>query len=197
MCCCTSTTTLMSSPVAALPVMSSALYSSGRCSASNSTSSTGPMTCTTLPMFFIAVVAAMLVPRVIDRRESPALASLSLQRRGAADDLSDLLRDVRLARPVVRAPQDVEHVRRVVCRVLHRGPLRAVERGGVLHECAVDHVAHVRRQQRGKNLLRGREEQIILLLAPVFARRRHGEDLLCRRRGRDRRPKMCVHDVDG
>ena len=50
MCCCTSTVTRIGSPDSDVALISSALYSSGRCSASNSTSSTGPMTWTTLPM---------------------------------------------------------------------------------------------------------------------------------------------------
>src|SRR5436190_23227669 len=99
--------------------MSRALYSSGKCSASNSTSSTGPMTWTILPMFFIAVVAAMIAPGLLFVALSfDAGRGLSaLQRRGAADDLRDLLRDVRLTRAIGGPTQDVQHVRRVIPRV--------------------------------------------------------------------------------
>ncbi len=56
MCCCTSATTLIGSPVSDVPVIESALYSSGRCPASNSTSSTGPMIWTILPTVAVAVM---------------------------------------------------------------------------------------------------------------------------------------------
>ena len=49
---------------------------------------------------------------------------LSLESRSAADDLGDLLRDLRLTGAVVGAPKDVEDVAGVVRRVLHRGAAR-------------------------------------------------------------------------
>src|ERR1043166_3944671 len=111
MCCCTSATTRTGAPVSDRPTISSALYNSGRCSASNSTSSTGPMIWATLPTFLMAVAVMGRESRV----------DLALQRSGAADDFGDFLRDRRLARPVVGPPQHGEHVAGVVGRILHRG----------------------------------------------------------------------------
>src|SRR5213594_1060344 len=127
MCCCTSAT--RRTPGCS---MTRALYSSGSFSGSNSTSSTGPMTWTTLPTlclvspagFFGAFfVLVAIVPQV-----------LSLQSLRPTDDLRQLLRNLRLPCPIVRALQQLDDVPGVVGGVLHRGPLRAEERRRGFHE---------------------------------------------------------------
>src|SRR6185436_16739332 len=124
MCCCTSATRRTALP---LPVRSttSALYSSGSFSGSNSTSRTGPMTWTTLPTFApdLDSVAAFFGAALLWVAMSSSLTSKCL---GSTDDLCQLLRDLRLPCAVERAPQDVEHVARRVGRILHRRATRAV-----------------------------------------------------------------------
>src|SRR6267143_3657675 len=107
MCCSTSATSCRESMFTV-----TALYSSGSCSGSNSTSRTGPMTWTTLPtLCFDSVFVAMILP---------------LEGFRAADDFGQLLRDLRLTRAVEGALQDRQHVLPGVGRVLHRGPPGAV-----------------------------------------------------------------------
>src|SRR3712207_3727610 len=151
MCCCTSATSRIRSPASVLASSSSALYNSGSVSDSKATSSTGPMTWTILPVVRPAVAVAILLS------VRPALLS-ARQRRRAADDLRDLLRDPRLPRAVVGPPEDVEHLPRVVGRVLHRRPPRRLLGGRRLDERTVDGVAHVGGQQLAEYRL-GRREQ--------------------------------------
>src|SRR6266550_4762524 len=63
------------------------------------------------------------------------------------DDLRQLLRDLRLPRPIVRALQQLDDVAGVVGGVLHRRPLRAEERRRGFHERPVHLIAHVERQE--------------------------------------------------
>src|SRR5215472_3283214 len=112
MCCCTSATSLPPSCST-----TTALYSSGMDSGSNSTSSTGPITCTTRPVAFLSTfdfLGAAL--------DFVAIGFLSVECFGTADDFGELLRDLALPRPVIRPLEDVEHLTGVIGRVLHRGP---------------------------------------------------------------------------
>src|SRR3954451_11731907 len=98
---------------------------------SNSASITGPMTCTTRPTLGAPGATVAVSGAVAAMYRSPwSLIRLRLfQRRGAAHDLRDLLRDRGLAHPVVGAGERLEHVARVVGGVLHGGALGPVEPG--------------------------------------------------------------------
>src|SRR5689334_3436098 len=109
------------------------------------------MTWTTCPMFFVGAAVAISFFSgegfvILSEAEDPHLPegerwlttmkvlrlaprddNVSFERRGAANDLGDFLRDVRLTSAVERATQHVQHLRRVVGRVLHRGALRPLE----------------------------------------------------------------------
>src|SRR5690606_22380882 len=108
----------------------------------NSTSMTGPMTCTTFPMFFAIRSFSPGCPQRAGREPVDTAPAL-LQRGGAAHDLGDLLCDLGLSGPVVRAPAHVQHLAGVVRRVLHGRPPRALLRRSRLDERAVHAVAHV------------------------------------------------------
>src|SRR5690349_15483111 len=133
MCCCTSAVRWMGGAPFPAWWIRSALYSSGRCCGSNSTSSTGPMTCTTWPTvgapadcfafscFFVAMWTPVFWP-------------LALQGFRSTHDFRQLLRDLRLARAIVRATQHVQNLSCIVGGVLHRRALRAEERRSCFNE---------------------------------------------------------------
>src|SRR5438874_111205 len=79
---------------------------------------------------------------------------------------------------IVRAPENLEHIGRVVGRVLHCGALRTVKRGRVLYQRAIHAVSDVRREERRENLLRGGEEQIVPRWSRVSRRRCNRQDAL-------------------
>src|SRR4051812_26416021 len=91
------------------------------------------MTWITLPIFFTPFTAVAIL--------------LALECRRTTDNLGDLLRDLRLAGAVICTAKDVEDLAGVVCCVLHRVPLRALECSFVLHQSAVNRVAHVEWKQ--------------------------------------------------
>src|SRR5881397_810379 len=122
--------------------MRNALYSSGRCSRSNSASITGPMTWTTLPTFCFGSPAGFFGASLV---RVAMCIPLAFQRFRAPHDLRELLGDLGLARAVVGAPQRVEYLARVVRRVLHRGPLRTQEPRRRLDQRPVHLVPNVQR----------------------------------------------------
>ena len=109
-----------------------------------------------------------------------------LQRLGAGDDLDQLLGDHRLAGAVVGQRLLADHFAGVAGGVVHRGHLRAVERGGVLEQRAEDLHRDVARQQLGEDLVLvglvfvGRAAGVVA----AFALEHRRDDLL---RGRDLR----------
>src|SRR5687768_15745649 len=98
------------------------------------------MTCTTLPMFRAGGGAAVV-------------AILSLECRGAADDLGNLLRDLRLTGAVICTAKHVENVAGVVGCVFHRGAPSSLLRCRGLDECAIHGVPDVQRQELRENRL--------------------------------------------
>src|SRR2546423_33027 len=66
-------------------------------------------------------------------------------------DSRQLLRDLRLPRPIVGALQQLDDVTGVVGGVLHRRPLRAEERRRGFHQRPVDLVPHVEGQELLQN----------------------------------------------
>src|SRR5687768_9588072 len=124
---------------------------------SNSASITGPITCTTRPTLRATAAARGATVAV-----SGAVAAISVsfacsvklfERRGAADDLGDLLRDRGLPHPVVGAREALQHVAGVVGGVLHRRAAGALLGGRGLHQRAVDAVAHVEREHLPQDLV--------------------------------------------
>src|SRR5690606_28689165 len=112
------------------------------------------MTWTTLPMFFAIRSFSRTAPARAPGAPPWPVGTPLLQCGGAADDLGDLLRDLGLAGPVVRAPEHVQHLAGVVRRVLHGRPPRALLGCSRLDQRAVDAVAHVERQQPREDLVR-------------------------------------------
>src|SRR5687767_9180231 len=98
------------------------------------------MTCTTLPMFRVGGGAAVV-------------AMLSLEGRGATDDLGDLLRDLRLTGAVICTAKHVENVAGIVGCIFHRGAPSSLLCCGGLDECAINRVPHVKRQELRENRL--------------------------------------------
>src|SRR5438132_2634068 len=97
---------------------------SGSWPGGNSTSTTGPITRTTLP--FACPFCSAIGPLLLSRCLPECL--------GTADDLRDLRRDLRLALLVRDAAQHLDQLVRVVGRRLHRpAPGRALRRGGLEH----------------------------------------------------------------
>src|SRR5688572_11753687 len=107
------------------------------------------MTWTTRPMVLVAFAVAVVMC---------VFSSSALERRGTADDLGDLLRDLRLAGAVVGATEQLQHVTGVVGGVLHRRASRGLLGRDGLDERAIDRIAHVRGQELGEDgLCRGEE----------------------------------------
>src|SRR5690606_33441992 len=103
----------------------------GRWPSGNSTSTTGPKTCRTLPDTVVDAVAVTSRPvRCFGRRSR--VRRPSGHGVGAADDVEQLLGDALLAGAVVALPELSTHARRGVGRALHRHAARghlARERG--------------------------------------------------------------------
>src|SRR6185437_5398050 len=132
-CCCTSSVT-------AVPCTLSASYTFGTDSRGNSTSTTAPMICTTLPWFIamssqIACLVGACLQAMLARRRSPT--NNSSNRRGAADDFRDFLRDRRLPCLVVDQRQRVDRLGRVVGCRLHGHHARGVLAGQVFQHRVV------------------------------------------------------------
>src|SRR5262249_28336908 len=115
--CCSTSATSCPPPLSTLTV--TALYSSGSCSGSNSTSRTGPITCTTLPMFCLGSFLVFV-----------AMWSLSLESFRPTHDLRQFLRNLSLSSAIERALENGQHVAPRVGRVLHGRAPRAVLGGG-------------------------------------------------------------------
>src|SRR5256884_614266 len=135
----------------------------------------------------------------------PEPRALAPQGFRSTHDLRQLLRDLRLARPVEGALQQVEHLPRVVGGVLHRGALRAQERRRRLHQRAIHLIPHVQRQQLLEDRLGGGLQDVVPRpRPPSTALHRpgwgNGEDAECGRWGRDRALELgeyYVHGVHG
>src|SRR5919108_4887805 len=123
----------------------------------------------------------------------------SFQCRRPANDLGNLLRNLRLPCPVICARQSIENVAGVVGCVFHRGAARAVLGRGGLDERTIDAVADVQRQQAVEDLVGGWREDIVVLvpcLAFRFRRGRcDGQDAHGRGRRRERGAELRVDDV--
>src|ERR1039457_7448243 len=104
--------------------ISSASRISGRRSPLNSTSTTGPITCTTAP--------------VPDFNSTTAISlSSAFERSGAGDDLHQLCRDRCLPHLVGGEGQVFDELACVVGRVAHRHHARGLLGCGVLEHCAI------------------------------------------------------------
>src|SRR5262245_59437795 len=125
-------------------LVSSALRIAGRCP-SNWTSTTAPMTWVMCPTG-LAMEWSLLFAIISMRRAGS-------HRLGAGNDLDQLLGDHRLAGAVVGQRLLADHFSGVAGRVVHRGHLRAVERGGVLEQRAEDLHRDVARQELGEDLV--------------------------------------------
>src|SRR6185437_11794886 len=125
----------------------------------------------------------------------------ALQRRGAAHDFSDLLRDLGLALAVEGPGQELDQLTGIVGGVFHRRAPRAVFRRRGLDQSLVDHVAHVERQQLGENRFGAGCEDVVRPTRPgprLFTPTRAGldrENASSGRRGRQRALKAGVHQV--
>src|SRR5687768_177030 len=119
------------------------------------------MTCTTFPTCTPAAIVAIAIS--VQCYGSRSNSESGSERFGAADDLGDLLGDLRLARTVVRATEHVEHLAGVIGRVLHGRAAGALLARCGLDQRAIDRVAHVEREQLRENCLRRREEQVVAL----------------------------------
>src|SRR3954452_12382385 len=93
---------------------------------SNSMSTTGPMTCTTLPTFSVGMLSIPYHPR---RRGSAAPHECYVLRSGSRYDLDDLLRDRGLAHLVHVQGQAIDHLAGVAGGRVHGRHARAVLRG--------------------------------------------------------------------
>src|SRR6202042_174247 len=120
-------------------VVSSALRIAGRCSR-NLTSTTAPMIWVMCPTGFVIIVLVLRSAR-------------GLQRLGAGDDLDQFLGDHRLAGAVVGQGPFADHVAGIAGGVVHRGHLRTVEGGGILHQRTEDLHRDVAGQKIGENVL--------------------------------------------
>src|SRR5687768_2640713 len=100
------------------------------------------MTWTTLPTCTAVAVAAMSIPVGVMMR-----SGVGSERFGTADDLGDLLGDLRLTCTIICAPEHVQHLSGVVGCVLHCGAPRALLTRGGLDQRAVHHVSHIEWKQ--------------------------------------------------
>src|SRR5580692_1787560 len=123
-------------------LVSSALRIAGRWS-SNCTSTTAPMTWVMRP----TLLAIMSSSQIGSQRQC------SLQSFGAGDDLDQFLGDHRLAGAVVSERLLADHLAGVAGGVVHRRHLRAVERRGVLDECAENLHREIARQEFLEDIL--------------------------------------------
>src|SRR6476660_7415821 len=108
---------------------------------SNCTSTTAPMTCVMRPVWLAGVAMKVLSFGFWLKRPSDRL--------GAGDDFNQLLGDHGLTGSVVDQGLLANHVAGVAGGVVHRGHLRAIERGVVLQQRAEDLHCEIARQQTG------------------------------------------------
>src|SRR2546426_9435613 len=131
-CCSTSAvTSIASEDSLERPWIRTALRMDGRCSSGNSMSMTGPIIRTTLPLFIRSFSAG---PRG------------SFQRRGAADNLQDLLGDPGLADLVHVEGQALDHLGGVLGGRVHRRHPGSLLGGGRLQKRPEDLGLHVLRE---------------------------------------------------
>src|SRR5256885_1721532 len=137
-CCATSSTRRL------LPfLVSSELRMAGKWP-SNCTSTTAPMTWVTRPIWLAAVAIDCLL-----RSEFRARSDCFC----AGNDFDEFLGDLGLTRAVVDQRLLADHVAGVAGGVVHRGHLRAVERGVVLQQSTEDLHREIARQEAGADLL--------------------------------------------
>src|SRR5579872_4577726 len=135
--CCTSSTRSLPSSRS----ISSASRISGRRSPLNSTSTTGPITCTTAP--------------VPDCNSTTAIAlSSAFERRGAGDDLHQFCRDRRLPHLVRGEGQVLDELACVVRGVAHRDHACSLLGCRVLEHRAIHLRLDILREQRVEDILR-------------------------------------------
>src|ERR1700683_1799951 len=118
-----------------LLIVSSALRISGRWP-SNFTSTTAPIPWVTRPVGLLAFAISIVLASQWAERLSAGFNSS--KRLGARDDFDQFLGDHRLARAIVSLRQLLDHVAGVARCVIHRAHLRAVERGHVFEQSAVN-----------------------------------------------------------
>src|SRR5579863_1024904 len=136
-CCATSTTRLPGLSLIDGFEIRSAVLISGRSPPANSTSTTGPMTWTTLPWL---VDCTLLMTLCVLSTDFWATLStkLAFEGLGPAHDLHQLLGDGGLAGAVVLKREVGDHLFGVVGRAVHGGHARAQLGGDRLKETAVD-----------------------------------------------------------
>src|SRR5690242_12521639 len=166
-CCCTSSVTCV-------PCTFSASYTFGTDSRGNSTSTTAPMICTTLPWFIalssqIACLVGACLQAMLARRRAPT--NDSLDRRRTADDLRDFLRDRRLPRLVVDQRQRVNRFGRVVRRRFHRHHARGVFAGQVLQHRVVHQRFDIAFQHVADHRLRFGFVDVVPVVLAMYDRR--------------------------
>src|SRR2546422_6292174 len=132
----------------------------------NSTSTTDPITCVTLPNFAVSLSATAIV------------TSLSLQRLSAGDDLHQLLGDRRLPGAVVLEREPPDHLVCVLGGGVHRRHAGAVLRSLGLEQRAPDRHRQLARNQALEQLRPRRLVEVLGGDEPAFA-------LALRGRGRD------------
>src|SRR6266568_4133186 len=216
MCCSTSAITSMAMP---LPLPSSwmrtALWMGGM-AWSNSTSTTGPMICTTRPTFSLAASFPAFVidpPPYRDRSSTPhpipppvgggerrtSVCSARSSGGGARsrDDLDDLLGDRGLPDLVHVEGQAVDHVARIVRGRVHGGHPRGVLRGRRFEQRVPDVGLHVlgedpREDGPGARLVEVVEPRLLLTDLPPL----HGQQALHRHPLLDHALELVVDQVD-
>src|ERR1044071_1889349 len=135
-CCATSSTSRLS------PFLVSSEFKIAGRLPSNWTSTTAPITWVMFPVWLVWVAMLVLL-----------LSICSLQRFRAGNNLDQFLGDHRLTGAVIFDGLLADHVAGVASRIVHRGHLRAVERGGVLEKSAEDLRRDITRQQVGEDFL--------------------------------------------
>src|SRR6266545_1022486 len=142
MCCATSQVMTSVSP-SSVRSTRTAVFTSGRSSSGNSTSTTGPITRTTRPLPFPSSSAISSIPS----RSSQLVAGSRTQRLGRAHDVHDLRGDLGLARLVGHACQHLGQLLRVLGRGLHGPSPVRVLRSGRLEQRGIDLRDHVLGQE--------------------------------------------------
>src|ERR1039458_3760376 len=121
--------------------ISSASRISGSRPPLNSTSTTGPITCTTAPVSDFTFTTGISL-------------SSAFERRGAGDNLHQLCRDRRLPHLVGGEGQVLDELACVVGRVAHRNHARRLLGRRILQNGAIHLCLDVARQQRVEDVLR-------------------------------------------
>src|SRR5690625_4781634 len=183
-CWATSRVTVLVSPPRATSVCR-ALFSGGRAPTGNSTSTTGPVTRAMRPVAVpgSAVPSTVAVTLLLTSRAGTS------EGVGAADDLADLVGDLRLAGLVGLAGQGLDKLLGVIGRRLHRVAPRGLLRGGRLQEREIDPVRHVLGQQLVQRLVGGGLE-LVQRLRTLLGLQHLGIDLLHLQRKRPVRRRV-------